>query len=298
MDDDSLGQVRRFNRTVTQRIGALNNDYLGSGHPLGEARLLFEVGRDGATVRDLRARLALDSGYLSRMLRALEAQKLTVSRPDAGDGRVRRVTLTAKGRRAWEALDRRSTEVAASLLAPLGAAQRQRLLSAMAEVERCLRASAVTIEIADPFGDESRGCIEAYFQELKQRFDEGFDPGLSVSADPEELVPPLGYFFVARLEGVAVGCGALKIKKGRRSGEIKRMWVAPSARGLGIAQRLLDALQAQAVAAGVDVLQLDTHRSLVEARKLYERNGYVETAPYNANPYANHWFQKRLRRGG
>lgn len=292
MEDASLLQVRRFNRTVTQRIGALGDDYLGSGRPLGEARLLFEIGQAGATVRELRMRLALDSGYLSRMLRALEAQKLTMSRRDAGDARVRRVTLTARGRKEWVALDQRSKDLAASLLAPLGASQRERLLAAMADVERFLRASAVTIEPADPFGDEARACIQAYFEELQSRFDEGFDPALTVSANPEELVPPSGLLLIARLDGAAVGCGALKIN-GDGIGEIKRMWVAPSARGLGVAQRLLQSLEAHAVAAGVDVLRLDTNRSLTEARRLYLRNGYAEIPPYNANPYAHHWFEKR-----
>jgi GNAT superfamily N-acetyltransferase len=162
----------------------------------------------------------------------------------------------------------------------------------MAEVERLLRASAVTIEVADPFGDEARACIRAYFDELQERFEEGFDPDLTISAHPEELVPPQGWFLVARLDGAAVGCGVLKIGEGGR-GEIKRMGVAPSARGLGVAQRLLEALEARAADAGVNVLQLDTHRSLTEARRLYLRNGYREIAAYNANPYAHHWFEKR-----
>ncbi len=296
MDDDPLRQVRRFNRTVTRRIGVLGDDYLGSGRPLGEARLLFEIGQGGATARELRARLALDSGYLSRMLRRLEAQKLVLSRPDQSDARVRRVTLTAKGRREWALLDQRSKDLAASLLEPLGASQRERLLAAMAEVERLLRASAVTIAAADPFSEEARACIQAYFEELQQRFDEGFDPALTVSADPEELVPPSGWLLVARLDGAAVGCGALKVQGGGH-GEIKRMWVAPSARGLGIARRLLEALESHAIAAGVDVLRLDTNRHLTEARQLYARHGYVEIAPYNGNPYAHHWFEKRGLRG-
>ncbi len=296
MNDDELSQVRRFNRTITRRIGVLNDDYLGSGLPLAQARLLFEIGQEGSTVRELRARLGLDSGYLSRLLRALEAHKLTASAPDPADARVRRVALTTKGKKEWAALDERSKDMAASLLAPLGAAQRQRLLAAMAEVQRFLNASAVAIEVADPFSDEAKACIQAYFSELQERFDEGFDPGLTVSADPAELVPPLGWFLVARLDGAAVGCGALKIKGGGY-GEIKRMWVSQSARGLGIAQRLLESLEAQAAAAGVEVLQLDTHRNLAEARKLYQRNGYVEIVAYNANPYAHHWFEKRLLQG-
>lgn len=292
MDIDQFQQIRRFNRVVTGRIGVLSDNYLGSGRPLGEARLLFEIGRDGAMIRDLRARLSLDSGYLSRLLRSLERQGLATSQRAAGDARVRRVALTAKGRKTWSALDRRSQELAVSLLAPLGERQRERLLAAMEEVERLMRASAVTIEAVDPAGADARLCMDAYFRELEVRFETGFDPALSISADPAELVPPAGWFLIARLDGQPVGCGALKIK-GRRLGEIKRMWVAPSARGLGIAQRLLDALERHAAEAGVNVLQLDTNRTLNEARALYARNGYVEIAAYNANPYAHHWYEKR-----
>lgn len=298
MDGEQFRQVRRFNRVVTRRIGVLNDDYLGSGRSLAEARLLFEIGKDGATIRDLRARLALDSGYFSRLLRALEQQGLATSRRDDGDARVRRARLTSKGRREWTALDRRSQEFAAALLAPLGESQRARMVAAMAEVERLMRASAVTIAPADPAGADARACVEAYFRELDELFEGGFDPARSVSADPQELMPPAGLFLVASLDGQPVGCGALKVKSSRR-GEIKRMWVAPSARGLGIAQRLLLALEQHAVDAGLDVLQLDTHRALTEARALYARNGYAEIAAYNDNPYAHHWFEKRgLRRKG
>ncbi len=292
MDGDQLRRVRSFNRVVTRRIGVLADDYLGRGRPLAESRLLFEVGRDGADARDLRARLALDSGYLSRLLRSLEAQGLVRSRPAPDDGRVRRITLTRKGQREVDALDRRSQDAAASLLAPLGAGQRQRLVAAMVEVERFMRASAVEIALADPAGADARACIEAYLHELDERFESGFDPARGPSAEPDELVPPAGLFLLARLDGAAVGCGGLKLD-GRGRGEIKRMWVAPSARGLGIAQRLLEALEHHAAASGVRTLRLDTNRALAEARTLYLRNGYREIPTYNDNPYAHHWFEKR-----
>lgn len=292
MEDAQLRQVRSFNRAVTRRIGALSDDYLGRGRPLAESRLLFEIGRDGAEVRDLRARLALDSGYLSRLLRSLQAQGLVRSQPAPGDARVRRMTLTRKGLREVDALDRCSQDVASSLLAPLGPAQRQRLVSAMADVERFLRASAVVIAPADPASADARACIDAYLGELDRRFDSGFDPARSPSAEPDELVPPAGLFLLARLDGSAVGCGALKFD-GRGGGEIKRMWVAPSARGLGVAQRLLEALEHHAAASAAHTLRLDTNRALAEARVLYLRNGYREIPPYNDNPYAHHWFEKR-----
>lgn len=293
MDEAQIQQVRRFNRAVTRRIGVLTDDYLGRGRPLAESRLLFEIGGDGADVRELRARLSLDSGYLSRLLRALEAQGLVVVRPSTDDARVRRVTLTRKGQRELDTLDTRSQTLATSLLSPLGAAQRERLIAAMEEVERLLRASAVEIAIADPASADAHVCIDAYLRELDLLFDDGFDASRSVSADPGELVPPRGVFVIARLDGEAVGCGGLKIT-GPGSGEIKRMWVAPSARGLGIAQRLLEALETHAFDLKLHTLRLDTNRALTAARALYARNGYREIPRYNDNPYADHWFEKRL----
>jgi DNA-binding MarR family transcriptional regulator/GNAT superfamily N-acetyltransferase len=292
MDDKQIQQVRSFNRAVTRRVGALSDDYLNRGRPLGESRLLFEIGSSGADLRDLRERLSLDSGYLSRMLRSLEAQGLVDSQRADGDGRVRRAVLTRKGLREFDALDSRSQHFATSLLASLGAAQRERMVAAMAEVERLMRAAAVTIEPADPASVDARACIDAYLHELEQRFDSGFDPARSVSANPDELVPPAGLFLLAHLDGRPVGCGGLKAK-GRKQGELKRMWVAPDARGLGIAQRLLEALEQNAVRMGLDTLQLDTNRALKEAHALYVRNGYREISRYNDNPYADHWFEKR-----
>lgn len=293
MNEDHIQQVRSFNRALTRRIGVLGDNYLERGRPLAESRLLFEIGRDGADVRELRSRLSLDSGYLSRLLRALESHGLVKSQPATGDARVRRATLTRKGLREFEALDQRSQGLAISLLAPLGSAQRTRMIEAMAEVERLLRAAAVVIVPADPDSADARACLDAYLRELGRTFETGFDPTRGPSAEPGELVPPVGLFVLARLDDEAVGCGALKVI-GRGVGEIKRMWVAPSARGLGIAQRMLDTLERHAASTGLRSLRLDTHRSLEAARTLYLRNGYREIPAYNDNPYAHHWFEKRI----
>jgi DNA-binding MarR family transcriptional regulator/GNAT superfamily N-acetyltransferase len=296
MDTIQIQRVRSFNRAVTMRIGVLSDDFLGRGRPLAESRVLFEIGREGADVRDLRARLSLDSGYFSRLLRSLEAQGLAKSQRASGDGRVRRATLTRKGLREFEVLDRRSQDYATALLAPLGAAQRERMIAAMAEVERGMRASAVTIEPAEPESADARACVAAYFRELDERFESGFDPAVGAAGDAGAFVPPAGLFLVARLDGRAVGCGALRVMA-RGVGEIKRMWVDASARGLGVAQRLLEALEEHAAEIGLGTLRLDTNRALDEARALYARNGYREIARYNDNPYAHHWFEKRgLRR--
>src|SRR4029077_18775262 len=126
-------------------------------------------------VRELRRRLHLDSGYLSRVLRSLERDGLVVVGADDADGRVRTATLTAKGRREWKLLDRRSDELARSLLAPLGQHQRASLVAAMRDVERLLMASLVSIVPIDPLHPDAERCFEAYYRELDRRFDRGFD---------------------------------------------------------------------------------------------------------------------------
>jgi DNA-binding MarR family transcriptional regulator/GNAT superfamily N-acetyltransferase len=291
MDAAQIRRLRSFNRTVSQRIGALNDRFLDRGRPLGEARLIYEIGHDGAELRALRARLELDSGYASRLLRSLERQGLVKGEAAAGDGRVRRVRLTAKGRREVAELDRRADAVARSVLAPLSAAQQARLIAAMTEVERLMRASAVRIAAEPSDSADARWCVDQYFRELGRRFDAGFDPARSISADAHELTPPAGVFLIARLGGRPIGCGALKAKE-RRIGDVKRMWVAAEARGLGIGRRLLAALEAEARKRGLETLRLETNRSLVEAQALYRRAGYREVAPFNDEPYAHHWFEK------
>ncbi|WP_230531604.1 helix-turn-helix domain-containing GNAT family N-acetyltransferase [Microvirga roseola] len=293
MDESQVAQVRRFNRAVTQHVGALEGSYLRRGRPLGQARLLHEIGPDGIEVRALRERLRLDSGYVSRLLRALEAQGLVRTENRTGDGRVRRAVLTEKGRAERATYDALSDELAASFLTPLDPARRERLVAAMAEVERLLKAGAVELRLEAPQTPTARFCLDRYFGELARRFETGFDPGRSNSATDAEMTPPAGYFVVAWLDGEPVGCGALKVGDGI-TGEVKRMWIAPSARGLGIASRVLEWLETQARETGLRRLRLETNRTLTEAQALYHRKGYQEVAPFNAEPYAHHWFEKRL----
>ena len=288
-----IRQVRRFNRIVSQRIGALEDSYLHRGRPLGEARMLYEIGADGADLRVLREKLGLDSGYASRLLRSLEAQDLVRIKGDSGDGRRRRLSLTRKGRTELKTYDRLSDALAGAMLSPLSAKQRDRLVAAMAEVERLLGAAAVEIRIESPGSVDARRCLEAYFTELATRFEMGFDPGRSISAGEEELAPPAGYFVVARLDGRAVGCGALKVKEGGVA-EIKRMWTAEASRGLGIARRVLETLEEKARELGISILRLETNKALHEAQALYRRSGYQEVERFNDEPYAHHWFEKRL----
>jgi DNA-binding MarR family transcriptional regulator/N-acetylglutamate synthase-like GNAT family acetyltransferase len=291
--EQDIALVRSFNRLVTRQVGALNDRYLGR-RPLGESRLLFEIGREGATPRDVRARLGLDSGYVSRMIRSLRREGLVEERPNPADGRTKRLCLTETGRTEMAELDRISDDLAASVLTPLTEEQRSGLLAAQREVRRLLAISMVNIALEDPSSADARWCLSHYFAELAERFEEPFDPGRTLPADADDLVPPRGAFLVARLSGQPAGCGALKtLRPG--VGEILRMWVDRPHRGLGIAVRILDALEEQAAALGHRSVRLYTNRSLSEAKTMYSARGYREIARYNDDPYANHWFEKPLR---
>jgi GNAT superfamily N-acetyltransferase len=151
----------------------------------------------------------------------------------------------------------------------------------------------VQVTVCDPRHPDARRCLQGYLGELAHRFDGGFDPARSISADDHELTPPAGLFLVATRRGEPVGCGALKFHRDAPA-EIKRMWVAPAARGLGLGRRLLAELEAHAAAHGVRVLRLETNRTLAEAISLYRTSGYREVAAFNDEPYAHLWFEKAL----
>jgi len=288
-----IDQVRRFNRTVTQSVGALDDTFLSRDRPLGQARLLWEIGAAGSDVRGLRSRLDLDSGYLSRLLRSLEGDGMVVVEPSHDDARVRTARLTSRGLAERAELDRRADDAAAAILQPLGVRQRDRLITAMAEVERLLLASAVQVAVCDPRHPDARRAVQAYIAELADRFEGGWDPALSISAADEELTPPAGLFLIATLYSDVVGCGALKFHDDAPT-EVKRMWVSPAVRGLGLGRRLLAELEAHAAARAVRTLRLETNRALGEAVSLYRTAGYREVAPFNDEPYADHWFEKTL----
>ena len=293
MDVHAIQRIRSFNRTVTEGIGALDDRFLGRSRPLGESRVLWEIGPEGAEVRVLRRRLDLDSGYFSRVLTALERQGLIAVRVSPDDRRARYATLTEAGLVERAELDRRSDDLALRMLEPLSASQREALVAAMMEVERLLQSSMVRFGVQAPTTADARWCVDQYFAELDARFESGFDPARSISADARELVPPAGLFLVARLRDRPLGCGALKFH-GDGPTELKRMWVAPSARGLGVGRRLLRALEQHARDAGASAVRLETNRALTEAIALYRRSGYVEVGAFNDEPYAHHWFEKRF----
>ena len=155
-----------------------------------------------------------------------------------------------------------------------------------------LRGRVKTV-VADPTSADAKRCLDSYYAELDERFESGFDRGATRQIAASELRPPSGLLFLAYLGKEAVACGALKFHDGR-VGEVKRLWVAPKARGIGLGRRLLATLERSAKKSGVKVVHLDTNRALTEAISLYKSSGYVEFEPFNDERYAHHWFEKRI----
>ena len=280
-DTDTL---RRFNRTYTQRIGALDESFLGTGRPLGVSRLLFEIGPDGAGVRELRERLAPDSGYLTRLLRRLEDEGLVAVSPDPDDRRRRTAALTAAGRRAWGQLDDRSEELARRLVEPLTDRQRERLVDALATADLLVRAATVRLREVEPTDPAAVDAAGRYFAELDRRFPDGFDAG-----EPD----PAGTFLLATSDGRPVAYGGVRALSAG-TGEIKRMWVHEDWRGAGLGSRMLRELEGLTARLGHDRVVLDTNGTLTEAIAMYGRSGYRPIERYNDNPYAEAFFEKDL----
>jgi GNAT superfamily N-acetyltransferase len=230
---------------------------------------------------------------VSRLLRSLEGSGLVRVSTGAHDRRVRVARLTAAGRRERAKLDGHSDERARSLLEPLTDGQRERLVAAMADVERLLIASSVAIVPTDPEHPDAQYCLAEYVAELNRRSTRGFDPSVGATAHPHEVRPPAGQFFVAYLHGDATGCGGVKHHHDAPA-EIKRMWIAPRARGLGLGRRLLETLEQYARDGGATVAHIETSAVLSEALAMYRSAGWVEVAPFNDEPFADHWLEKRL----
>jgi ribosomal protein S18 acetylase RimI-like enzyme len=154
-------------------------------------------------------------------------------------------------------------------------------------------AGAVAVDVTDPDDPRAQQCLREYFAELDRRFDTGYDPSAALPCETEEMRPPAGMFLVATLDDEPVGCGALRFRPGQPA-ELKRMWVSPGFRGLGLGRRLLQELERQAAEHGSRTIRLDSNHSLTEAIALYRSAGYRPVAAFNDDPYADRWFEKEL----
>ena len=139
---------------------------------------------------------------------------------------------------------------------------------------------------------EARSCVARYYAEIAQRFEGGFDPDRALQLSDDDLRPPRGVFLLATADGQSHGCVAVRLTGA--NADLKRLWVAPASRGLGLASRLVAAAETEARALGATMIRLDTNRALTEAIALYRARGFAEVPAFNAEPHAHHWFAKPL----
>lgn len=287
---DPVSRVRRFNRAVTSAVGALDSSFLGRGRPLGAARVLNAIGQGRSDVGEVRDYLGLDSGLMSRLLRSLEDEGLIETQAHDDDARRRVASLTRAGKREFAAYEALSNTQAESFLARN--AQADALLAAMDLIASALTRDRIALAEMDPRSDEARYCLREYYAELGRRFKQGFDVSLSRDPDAKDMRRPRGSFIVAISDTLPVGCVGLK-GTDHFYAEIKRLWVAPSARGLGLGKRLMDAAEDTARTLGIALLRLDTNSALPEAGQLYRTTGWCEIPRFNDDPYPDLFFEKR-----
>jgi len=291
MPPDPVARVRRFNRAVTSEVGALDTSFLGRGRPLGAARVLNAIGHGHSDVAAIRDYLGLDSGLMSRLLRGLEEEGAVETVPHPDDARRRVARLTKRGRREFDAYEALSNAQAEAMIARHP--RRDDLLAAMDLVASSLGRARIEIVAMDPRTENARYCLGEYYAELARRFEQGFEVSRSRDPDAKDMIRPRGEFLVAMSDGLAIGCVGLK-GSGGDVAEVKRLWVAPSARGLGLAKRLMDATEAAARELKIKVLRLDTNRALPEALALYRSSGWTEIERFNDDPYPDYFFEKVL----
>ncbi|WP_299921609.1 helix-turn-helix domain-containing GNAT family N-acetyltransferase [uncultured Pelagimonas sp.] len=286
-----ISRFRRLSRAVTTQTGALDHSFLGLGRPLGTARVLNAIGHGKNDVGALRDYLGLDSGLMSRLLRGLEGEGLIETGPSQTDARRKVAQLTKAGQAAFEQYETLSDQSAKGVLSRYS--NTEHLLQAMDLVATVLGRDQIEILIADPDDLRIQTCVQAYCDELSEILGVTFDRQTSGDPEAESLRTPKGVFLLAMSDGLPIGCCALK-GQSDGMGEVKRMWVSPSARGLGLAKQLMFQIEDHARSLGMTRLRLDTNGKLTAALSLYRNDGWQDIPRYNDNPYAEFFFEKRL----
>lgn len=284
--------VRRFNRFYTRRIGALQPGYLGSPFPLPQARVLYELGQRGeSTASGLGADLDLDLGYLSRLLQGLRRQGLVQGEASREDARRVRLSLTVKGRKAYQQLDARSRDEVSGMLGKLAAPEQARLVSALQTVESVLESkthSEITLRPHRP-GDmgwvvHRHGAL--YFQEYG--WDERFEALVAGIAKDfvDDFDPERERCWIAEMGGEPIG-SVFVVKQSTTTAKLRLLLVEPGARGQGVGKRLVAECVAFARQKGYRKLVLWTQSNLTAARAIYKAAGFrlAKREPHNSFGY-------------
>jgi DNA-binding MarR family transcriptional regulator/N-acetylglutamate synthase-like GNAT family acetyltransferase len=276
---EHVRSVRAFSRFYTNVIGVLDEGLLRTPYALADARVIFELGQGLTEMSELRDTLSIDAGYLSRIVARLEHDGIVTRAQSTADARRQVLRLTAKGRRAFKMLDRRSSQEIARLLSSLGEDEQRRLVGAMTAIRKILgdaRSDAPLVLRPARSGDfgwviERHGAVYA----KEHRWNEAFEALVArIVADYIEVHDPRREtVWIAELDGERVGC-ALCVRKEDDVAQLRLLLVEPRARGMGIGTRLVEECIRFARTAGYARMMLWTNDVLTDARRIYERAGF------------------------
>ncbi len=292
-DEKQISAVREFNRFYTARLGLLRKRHLDGEFSLTEARMLYEIGANpGLTASSLRNTLGLDAGYVSRSLAALSRRKLLRQGTSKNDGREKLLTLTVAGNRAVTWLNKKAAGQIRELMANISLTDRDVLLDSLAKVRALLgepEAEGVRVVRLSQSNVDAVRLVQEYYEAVNvvQR-----DSPAALQKIVDD--PTCGVWLAYKGEQ-SVGCVVLrKLASIPGAAECKRLYVKPTARGLGIAGKLMDALENFARDSGFRWVYLDSHDGLKAAIALYRKRGYLRCERYNDNPQATVFLRKRL----
>ena len=280
-----VAAVRRFNRFYTRQIGVLRRNFLDSPYSLSEARVLYEIASGASpTASAIGRALDLDAGYLSRVLRNFERQGLIRRNPAPNDARQSHLALSARGRQAFAALDRRSQRDVAAMLEKLAPAEQAPLIAAMNTIETLLGAktpaapppaasTGLRAPVPGDFGWIVKRHAEIYAQEYGWTAPfEGLCAQI-VADFSNKNDPKRERCWIAALDNENVGCVFL-VQDSAKVARIRLLLVDPKARGLGLGARLVDECVRFARRAGYKKITLWTHSVLKAARHIYQKAGF------------------------
>jgi DNA-binding MarR family transcriptional regulator/GNAT superfamily N-acetyltransferase len=271
--------VRRFNRFYTRRIGVLQPGYLGSSFPLPQARVLYELGHRGeCTASELGAELDLDLGYLSRLVQALRRHGLVRGESAKEDARRVRLSLTAKGRKAYQRLDERSRKEVSAMLGKLGASDKARLVGALRTVESVLETKdQPNIMLRSHRPGDMGWVVQAHGRIYHEEYgwDERFEALVAeiAAAFVKNFDKERERCWIAEMDGEPVGSVFL-VKEGKSTAKLRLLIVEPKARGRGLGRRLVEECIVFARNKGYRRLVLWTQSNLAAARHIYETCGF------------------------
>jgi DNA-binding MarR family transcriptional regulator/GNAT superfamily N-acetyltransferase len=282
--EQRIGAVRRFNRFYTRSLGVLQEHYLETAYSLTELRVLYELGnRDKLSATDIKQALGIDHGYLSRILRSFGERGLIARTPAADDRRQKLLTLTAKGRKLFAAIDKRQQAAVAATLDRLGDGEQARLVAAMQAIETLIApsSSAPSSYVLRPHRSGDMGWVVARHGVLYGT-EYGWNSGIEaltaeiVAAFLKNYNPARDCCWIAEIDGEPVGSVFL-VRETDEVARLRLLLVEPRARGLGIGRRLVEECIRFARLAGYKKITLWTHGVLAAARAIYKISGFQLT---------------------